>query len=101
MPSRGGRVGAGGGGGGGAGGGGGGGGVRLARVCVWISRGLVCSGSAEVACGRNKVAVEEKAFVKELEKTEKFTEEEARNYIRRMLREASIYESKPGHYNLV
>ena len=37
----------------------------------------------------------------ELEKTEKFSEEEARNYIRRMLREASIYESKPGHYNRV
>ncbi|MGI0057371.1 MAG: minichromosome maintenance protein MCM [Nitrosarchaeum sp.] len=51
--------------------------------------------------GDNKVAVEERAFVKELEKSEKFTEEEARNYIRRMLREASIYESKPGHYNRV
>jgi len=51
--------------------------------------------------GDNKVPVEEKAFVKELEKTEKFTEEEARNYIRRMLREASIYESRPGHYNRV
>ncbi|MFB5612034.1 MAG: minichromosome maintenance protein MCM [Nitrosarchaeum sp.] len=51
--------------------------------------------------GDNKIAVEERAFVKELEKTEKFTEEEARNYIRRMLREASIYESKPGHYNRV
>ncbi len=51
--------------------------------------------------GDNKAAVEERTFVKELEKTEKFTEEEARNYIRRMLREASIYESKPGHYNRV
>ncbi len=51
--------------------------------------------------GDNKMPVEEKSFVKELEKTEKFTEEEARNYIRRMLREASIYESKPGHYNRV
>jgi len=51
--------------------------------------------------GDNKVSVEEKSFVKELVKTEKFTEEEARNYIRRMLREASIYESKPGHYNRV
>ena len=51
--------------------------------------------------GDNKNAVEERTFVKELEKTEKFTEEEARNYIRRMLREASIYESKPGHYNRV
>ena len=51
--------------------------------------------------GDNKVAVEEKLFVKELEKSGKFSEEEARNYIRRMLREASIYESKPGHYNRV
>ena len=51
--------------------------------------------------GENKVAVEERAFVQELEKSEKFSEEEARNYIRRMLREASIYESKPGHYNRV
>ncbi|HIH45916.1 MAG TPA: hypothetical protein HA292_02370, partial [Candidatus Nitrosotenuis sp.] len=45
--------------------------------------------------------VEEKLFVKELIKTGKFTEEEGRNFIRRMLREASIYESKPGHYNRV
>jgi len=51
--------------------------------------------------GDNKVPVEEKIFVQELEKSEKFTEDEARNYIRRMLREASIYESKPGHYNRV
>jgi replicative DNA helicase Mcm len=51
--------------------------------------------------GDNKVPVDERTFVQELEKSEKFTEEEARNYIRRMLREASIYESKPGHYNRV
>jgi replicative DNA helicase Mcm len=51
--------------------------------------------------GENKTAVEERLFVKELVKSTKFTEEEARNYIRRMLREASIYESKPGHYNRV
>ena len=51
--------------------------------------------------GDNKIAVEEKLFIKELEKSGKFTEEEARNYLRRMLREASIYESKPGHYNRV
>ncbi len=51
--------------------------------------------------GDNKIPVEEKLFVKELEKSGKFTVEEARNYIRRMLREASIYESKPGHYNRV
>ncbi len=51
--------------------------------------------------GDNKISVEEKTFVDELVKSGKFTEEEARNYIRRMLREASIYESKPGHYNRV
>jgi replicative DNA helicase Mcm len=51
--------------------------------------------------GDHRSAVDEKTFVKELEKTEKFTEEEARTYIRRMLREASIYESSPGHYNRV
>lgn len=51
--------------------------------------------------GDSKTPVEEKLFVKELTKTTKFTEEEARNFIRRMLREASIYESKPGHYNRV
>ncbi|MEM3136480.1 MAG: LAGLIDADG family homing endonuclease [Candidatus Nitrosotenuis sp.] len=51
--------------------------------------------------GDSKIPVEEKLFVKELAKTNKFTEEEARNFIRRMLREASIYESKPGHYNRV
>jgi replicative DNA helicase Mcm len=51
--------------------------------------------------GENKIAVEEKLFIKELAKSGKFTEDEARNYVRRMLREASIYESKPGHYNRV
>ncbi len=51
--------------------------------------------------GDHKEPVEEKEFVRELEKTDKFTEDEARDYIRRMLREASIYESKPGHYNRV
>jgi replicative DNA helicase Mcm len=51
--------------------------------------------------GDSKTPVEEKLFVKELTKTGKFTEEEARNFVRRMLREASIYESKPGHYNRV
>ena len=51
--------------------------------------------------GENKTAVEEKLFTQELMKTGKFTEEEARNFIRKMLREASIYESKPGHYNRV
>ena len=51
--------------------------------------------------GDNKSPVEEKLFITELVKSSKFTEEEARNYLRRMLREASIYESRPGHYNRV
>ena len=51
--------------------------------------------------GDHKSPVEERLFVTELVKSEKFTEEEARNYLKRMLREASIYESKPGHYNRV
>jgi len=51
--------------------------------------------------GEHKSAVEEKLFVDELVKTGKFNEEQSRTYIRRMLREASIYESKPGHYNRV
>jgi len=51
--------------------------------------------------GEPKTPVEEKLFLKELEKSTKFTADEARSYIRRMLREASIYESKPGHYNRV
>ncbi len=51
--------------------------------------------------GEPKQSVEEKLFMTELVKTEKFTEEEARKYLRKMLNEASIYESKPGHYNRV
>ncbi len=51
--------------------------------------------------GEPKQSVEEKLFMAELVKTEKFTEEEARRYLRKMLNEASIYESKPGHYNRV
>ena len=51
--------------------------------------------------GEPKQSVEEKLFMTELVKTGKFTEEEARRYLRKMLNEASIYESKPGHYNRV
>lgn len=51
--------------------------------------------------GENKTAVEEKKFVEELVKTDKFSEDEAKKYLQRMLKEASIYESKPGHYNRV
>ena len=51
--------------------------------------------------GEPKMPVEEKKFMDELVKSEKFTIDDARTYLRRMLREASIYESKPGHYNRV
>ena len=51
--------------------------------------------------GEPKSSVPEQDFVDELVKSDKFSEEEAREYIRRMIRDASIYESKPGHYNTV
>jgi replicative DNA helicase Mcm len=51
--------------------------------------------------GDEKRPVEEKTFVKELVKTGKFTEEEARKYVKKLQRESAIYESKPGHYNRV
>jgi len=51
--------------------------------------------------GDEKRPVEEKTFVKELVKTGKFTEEEARKYLKKLQRESAIYESKPGHYNRV
>ena len=51
--------------------------------------------------GEPKSSVPEQEFVDELAKSDKFSEEEARKYIRRMIRDASIYESKPGHYNTV
>jgi len=46
--------------------------------------------------GEPQSPVLEQTFVDELVKSEKFNEEEARNYIRRMVRDATIYESKPG-----
>ncbi|MFQ6025237.1 MAG: minichromosome maintenance protein MCM, partial [Nitrosopumilaceae archaeon] len=49
--------------------------------------------------GEPKNPVEEKLLVRELAKTGKFTDDEAYNYIRRMMREGAIYESKPGHIN--
>ena len=51
--------------------------------------------------GEPKKPVEEKQLIEELVKTEKFTEEEARNIVRKMVRDAASYESKPGHYNTV
>ena len=51
--------------------------------------------------GEPKKPVDEKKLYEELVKTEKFTEDDARNMVRKMARDASIYESKPGHYNTV
>ena len=51
--------------------------------------------------GEHKTPVDEKQLVEELAKSEKFTDEEAKNFIRKMARDSSIYESKPGHYNIV
>lgn len=51
--------------------------------------------------GENKTQVLEKPFIDHLVLTDKFTDQEAKNYIKRMLREASIYESKSGCYNRV
>jgi replicative DNA helicase Mcm len=49
--------------------------------------------------GDNKIPVEEKIFIDELIKTEKFSEADAHNYIKKMLKEGTIYERKVGHYN--
>ena len=51
--------------------------------------------------GEPKSSVPEQKFVDELVKSDKFSEEEARIYIRKVVRDASIYESKPGQYNTV
>lgn len=49
--------------------------------------------------GDRKEPVEEAAFVKELVNTEKFSQDEARKYIRKILDEGAIYEPKSGYYN--
>ena len=51
--------------------------------------------------GDHKHPVEESQLVEELAKTDKFTEDEARNYIRKMQKDSVIYEAKPGYYNIV
>ena len=51
--------------------------------------------------GEHKHPVEESQLVEELAKTDKFTEDEARNYIRKMQKDSVIYEAKPGYYNIV
>ena len=52
--------------------------------------------------GDNKSPVSEQELIGELEKSEKFKgEDEVRRFIRKMINEAAIYESTPGHYNTV
>jgi len=51
--------------------------------------------------GEQKTPVEEQQFIDNLVKSEKFDEEGAKNYLRKMIRENTIYESKPGYYNRV
>ena len=51
--------------------------------------------------GEHKHPVEESELVEYLAKTDKFTEDEARNYIRKMQKDSIIYEGKPGYYNIV
>ena len=51
--------------------------------------------------GEQKTPVEEQLFIEHLVKSEKFDEEGAKTYLRKMIRENTIYESKPGHYNRV
>jgi len=52
--------------------------------------------------GDNKSPVLEQELIDELEKSEKFKDEdEVRRFIRKMNQEAAIYESTPGHYNTV
>jgi len=52
--------------------------------------------------GEPKKPVLEQEFVDELIKSEKFKDEdEVRRYIRKLINEAAIYESTPGHYNTV
>ena len=50
--------------------------------------------------GEPKKPVEESKLIEELVKTEKFTEEEARNIVRKMVREASIYAVSYTHLTL-
>ena len=52
--------------------------------------------------GDNKSPVLEQELIDELEKSEKFKDEdEIRRFIRKMQQESTIYESTPGHYNTV
>lgn len=49
--------------------------------------------------GHDKNPVEEKTLVDELAKTGRFTEDEARHFIKKASEEGTIYEAKPGSYS--
>ena len=52
--------------------------------------------------GDDKSPVSEQELIDELIKSEKFKDEDRiRRFIRKMINEAAIYESTPGHYNTV
>ena len=52
--------------------------------------------------GDDKSSVPEQELIDELIKSEKFKDEDrVRRFIRKMINEAAIYESMPGHYNTV
>jgi replicative DNA helicase Mcm len=52
--------------------------------------------------GDDKSSVPEQELINELIKSEKFKDEDRiRRFIRKMINEAAIYESTPGHYNTV
>lgn len=51
--------------------------------------------------GEDKIPVDEDILISNLIKTGKFTKDESNNCIRAMLRNVSIYESKPYHYNSI
>lgn len=48
--------------------------------------------------GKDKEDIDEKNFIDELTKTGKYTEDEARNYIRKAMQNGQIYERRPGFY---
>jgi replicative DNA helicase Mcm len=48
--------------------------------------------------GQDRNDVEEKNFINELIKTGKFTEDEARNYLKKAMQNGQIYERKSGFY---
>jgi replicative DNA helicase Mcm len=51
--------------------------------------------------GPQKRLVEERVFVEELVKTNKFTQDEAKRMIQNLNRSGQIYEAKPGHYRKI